>query len=53
VVDVAEANRILTQAEVDDAVARVNVWRAMLLLARAVGDLDPLSVEIRDASGGH
>lgn len=52
VVDVAEANRILTQAEVDDAVARVNVWRAMLLLARAVGDLDPLLAEVRDASGG-
>jgi outer membrane protein TolC len=53
VVDVAEADRILTQAEVDDAVARVNVWRAMLLLARAVGDLDPLLTEIRNASGGH
>jgi outer membrane protein len=51
-VDVAEANRTLTQAEVDDAVARVNVWRAMLLLARAVGDLDPLLAEVRDASGG-
>jgi outer membrane protein TolC len=53
VVDVAEANRILTQAEVDNAVARVNVWRAMLLLARAVGDLHPLLTEIRNASGGH
>jgi outer membrane protein TolC len=53
VVDVAEADRILTQAEVDNAVARVNVWRAMLLLARAVGDLDPLLTEIRNASGGH
>ncbi|MGH7781219.1 MAG: TolC family protein [Candidatus Binataceae bacterium] len=53
VVDVAEANRILTQAEVDSAVARVNVWRAMLLLARAVGDLDPLLTEIRNASRDH
>jgi outer membrane protein len=52
VVDVAEANRILTQAEVDNAVARVNVWRAMLLMARAVGDLAPLLTEIRNASGG-
>jgi len=50
VVDVADADRILTQAEVDNAVARVNVWRAMLLLARAVGDLDPLLIEIRNAS---
>jgi outer membrane protein len=53
VVDVAEANRILTQAEVDNAVARVNVWRGMLLLARAVGDLGPLLTEIRNASEGH
>lgn len=53
VVDVAEANRILTQAEVDNAVARVNVWRGMLLLARAVGDFEPLLTDIRSASGGH
>lgn len=53
VVDVAEANRILTQAEVDDAVARVNVWRAMLLLARAVGEFGPLLDQISNASGGH
>jgi outer membrane protein len=53
VVDVAEANRILTQAEVDNAVARVNVWRGMLLLARAVGDFYPLLNEIRSSSGGH
>jgi outer membrane protein len=53
VVDVAEANRILTQAEVDNAVARVNVWRGMLLLARAIGDFEPLLTEIRSASGGH
>ena len=53
VVDVADANRILTQAEVDNAVARVNVWRGMLLLARAVGDFEPVLAEIRSASGGH
>jgi outer membrane protein len=53
VVDVAEANRILTQAEVDDAVARINIWRAMLLVARAVGDLDPLLHQVREASAGH
>jgi len=53
VVDVAEANRILTQAEVDNATARVNVWRGMLLLARAVGDFEPLLTEIRNASRGN
>jgi outer membrane protein TolC len=53
VVDVAEANRILTQAEVDNATARVNVWRGMLLLSRAVGDFEPLLTEIRKASGGN
>jgi outer membrane protein TolC len=38
---VAEAQRILAQAEIDDAVARLNVRRAELLLARAVGDISP------------
>jgi outer membrane protein len=41
VLDVADAQQLLTQAEVDDAVARVNVWRAMLLVSRAAGDLEP------------
>ncbi len=39
--DVATANSLLTQAEVDDAVARVNVWQALLLVWRAAGDLNP------------
>jgi outer membrane protein TolC len=38
---VAEAQRILAQAEIDDAVARLNVRRAELLLSRAIGDLSP------------
>lgn len=50
---VAEALRLLAQAEADDAVARVNVWRARLLLARAVGDLGPLLDEVSKASGEH
>src|SRR5579875_1941568 len=41
VLDVADAQQLLTQAEVDNAVARVNVWRAMLLVSRAAGDLAP------------
>jgi outer membrane protein len=41
VLDVATAQQLLTQAEVDNAVAHVNVWRAMLLVTRAAGDLQP------------
>ena len=46
VVDVAEAERILARAEVEDAIARLNVRRAELLLARAVGDLSPFLAEV-------
>ena len=41
VVDVAVAESVLTQAEGDDAIARLNVWRAMAGLAVARGDLTP------------
>jgi outer membrane protein TolC len=44
---VAEAERLLAQAESEDAVARLNVLRAELLLSRAVGDLTPFLSEIR------
>lgn len=37
--EVAEAQRLLTQTEIDDALARLNVWRAVLALAFAEGDL--------------
>jgi outer membrane protein TolC len=40
-VEVAEAERLLTQAEIDDSLAKLNVWRAMLGLAVAQGDLGP------------
>ena len=39
VTEVAEALRLLAQAEVDDAVARLSVWRAHLAEAKARGDL--------------
>jgi outer membrane protein TolC len=38
-VEVADAENILAQAEVDDAVARLNVWHALFTLANAQGDL--------------
>jgi outer membrane protein len=42
IVEVAEAERILTQSEIDDALAKLSVWRAILHLAAAQGDLEPL-----------
>jgi outer membrane protein TolC len=42
---VAEAQRLLTQAEIDDALARLGVWRALLGVATAAGDLQPFIAE--------
>jgi outer membrane protein len=41
IVEVADAQRLLTQAEIDDALARLQVWRALLGLSAAQGDLAP------------
>jgi len=41
VVEVAIAENVLTQAEGDDAIARLNVWRALADLALARGDVAP------------
>jgi len=41
VTEVAEAQRLLAQAEADDAVARLGVWRALLAAAQVRGDLAP------------
>jgi outer membrane protein len=49
---VAESLRLLAQAEADNAAARVDIWRARLLQARAAGDMGPLMAEIRAAGGG-
>ena len=43
--EVAEAQRLLTQAEIDDALARLGVWRALLGVAVAAGDLQPFIAE--------
>lgn len=42
IVDVAEAQRLLVQAEIDDSLARLSIWRALADLAAAQGDLQPL-----------
>ncbi|MGE0883837.1 MAG: TolC family protein [Blastocatellales bacterium] len=41
VVEVADAQRLLSQAEIDAAVAKLAVWRAMLASAKLQGDLKP------------
>jgi outer membrane protein TolC len=44
--EVAEAQRLLTQSEIDDALARLSVWRALLAIATAGGDLAPFLSEV-------
>ena len=41
IVEVADAQRLLTQAQIDDALAHLNVWRALLRVAAAAGDIRP------------
>ena len=41
IAEVAEAQRLLTQSEIDNALAQLGVWRAMLGVAAAQGDLTP------------
>jgi outer membrane protein TolC len=54
VVEVAEAENLLAQAETDDAVARLNVWRGLFGVAYAQGDLQNFLQALRGAStGGH
>ncbi len=43
--ELAEAQRLLTQAEIDDALARLGVWRALLGVAIAAGDIQPFLAE--------
>jgi len=40
IIEVVDAQRLLTQTEIDDSLACLNVWRAMLAVAAAAGDLD-------------
>ncbi|MFN0087581.1 MAG: TolC family protein [Blastocatellia bacterium] len=49
VIEVADAQRLLAQAEVADALARLGVWRARLAEARAKGDLTPFLALLRNA----
>ena len=42
---VAEAQRVLVAAEIDDALARLNVWRALLDVDTTRGDIQPFLAE--------
>ncbi len=50
VVDVAAAESVLTQAEADDVIARLGVWRAELGVAGAQGDLQPFFTVMSSAT---
>ena len=52
IVEVAEAQRLLLQAEIEDNLARLTVWRAMLGEALARGDLETFLAAVRTAAGG-
>ena len=43
--EVAEAQRLLTQAEIDDALARLGIWRGLLGVAAVAGDIQPFLAE--------
>ena len=53
VVEIAEAQRLLVEAESDDAIAKVSVWRALLAQAFAEGNLQPFIDAVQSAAGGH
>lgn len=54
IVDVAEAQSLLAQAETDDSLARLRIWRALAELATSNGDLTPfLNTANAMTQGGH
>lgn len=49
IAEVADAQRLLVQAETDHAIARLSLWRALLGLAAARGDVSPFLELVRTA----
>jgi len=43
--DIAQAQRLLVAAQIDDALARLNVWRALLEVATVRGNIQPFVAE--------
>jgi outer membrane protein TolC len=39
--EVADAQRLVAQAEIDDLLARLSIWRTLAAAARVQGDLEP------------
>ena len=52
IVEVADAQSLLAQAEVQDQLARVDVWRALLAQAAAQGTLAPFLTLVNPSAGG-
>lgn len=52
IVDVAEAQSLLVQAEMDDSLARLSIWRALAGLAVAQGDLAPFLNTVNSMPAG-
>ena len=48
-VEVSQAQSLLVQAEIDDAIARLSIWRSLAGLAGAQGDLEPFLSLLRTA----
>jgi outer membrane protein len=42
IVQVSQIESLLTQAEIEDALARLNVWRALINVAASQGDIQPV-----------
>lgn len=54
IIEIADAQRLLSQAETEDNLARLAVWRTMLRQALVQGDLEPYLALVRSAApGGH
>ena len=53
IVEVAEAENLLAQAQIDDALARLAVWHNLGSLAAAQGDLEPYLRMVQGQPGGH
>jgi outer membrane protein TolC len=51
ITEVADAQSLLAQSEVDDQLARVDVWRALLAAAAAEGNLAPFVGLIHSTPG--
>ncbi len=51
-VEVADAENLLAQAEMDDSVARLNVWRGLFAVAYAQGDLKSFLEALHGATPG-